>query len=864
MTERTPEPPGRAELPHILVPWVATEQSYRGRGMGGKNPLRQIGDRRGHADKLKGELETARDVALGRVAAVAPEIAAGGFALSVEGWSDEPGYKLAVQSLDTSGAKLLSVTPETSQSPDRAVVWLPFDAVSKFFTKIDQFATETTSQGNPRNQALVANIAELRLAMLHDLWQEEEQFPDPNETRWWELWLARLAHAPRSVERSAPGPDIVLRAIAAEHEWPIAQQTLSFPENVVALVRASATELTTILSTNAVPSELHRARVTSEILDLDSSFQKDLVSDLQSRFTPAGADAAAVCVLDTGLMRGHPLLQASTDYSRSALPGEPGDHVPDHAGHGTAMAGLALFGDLEHQLNGTGPVMLRHRIEAVKVIRDNHDTTTPPEMYPAVVATAAASVEDQSRRRAFSMAITVDDVRGTDGRPTAYSASLDALAFGTDIAPGSEGVELLGDPDPQASRLFVVSAGNVDRSEWKTDHLAVSDVSRVQNPAQAWNVLTVGAYTEKATLPGNQSFQGWSTVAEKGELSPFSRTSMTFGRNWPVKPDIVMEGGNLLVDASGTEFDTHDCVSQLTTRNSPFGLLTTTNATSAATAQVARLAAVAMEQYPALWPESVRGLLVHAAEWTPAMWQHFTERGSDFNPRDRKGDRLRLLRRYGWGVPTEERVLASAASSVTLLIQDEFRPFEPGSSGLTMRALRLHRLPWPREQLTGLPLDANVRMRVTLSYFVEPNPSSRGWQGRYRYSSHGLRFDVRRPLEALEDFERRLSNQASREEAGDALQPEAPADAPWFLGPRMRNTGSLHADTWEGSGAHLAESGYIGITPVGGWWKDNKRSDRAELPIRYALLVSLRTDAVATDIYTPIAAQIGIPVPVEA
>ena len=61
-----------------------------------------------------------------------------------------------------------------------------------------------------------------------------------------------------------------------------------------------------------------------------------------------------------------------------------------------------------------------------------------------------------------------------------------------------------------------------------------------------------------------------------------------------------------------------------------------------------------------------------------------------------------------------------------------------------MRALRLHKLPWPQEQLRDL-FGADVRLRVTLSYFVEPNPSSRGWQGRYRYASHGLRFDVKRP-----------------------------------------------------------------------------------------------------------------------
>ena len=185
-------------------------------------------------------------------------------------------------------------------------------------------------------------------------------------------------------------------------------------------------------------------------------------------------------------------------------------------------------------------------------------------------------------------------------------------------------------------------------------------------------------------------------------------------------------------------------------------------------------------------------------------------------------------------------------------------PFEVGKNGISMRAFRLHELPWPQEQLREL-FDATVRMRVTLSYYVEPNPSSRGWQGRYRYASHGLRFDVKRPAETIDDFQRRLSNQAAQEQTGSAPR-TTDSDDRWFIGSRTRNAGSLHPDIWTGTGAALADSGYIGVTPVGGWWKDNNRRDRIGLPVRYALLVSLRTDAVATDIYTPIATQIGLPV----
>jgi Subtilase family len=835
---------------------------YRGQGGGQRKPNRPIGDRRAHADELKGQVEAARDEARAALAEADPVTAANGFALTVEGW-DESNYKLAVQSLDANGAKLLSVTPGTDQASERAVIWLPFTAVERFFNKIDEYATDLTSRGRPKNEALVANIAELRLAVLRDMWQEPEQFPDSDEERWWEVWLARF-QPPRGRSKHAdaqtgyvPGPGDVLRAVARERGWPIVDEMLAFPDNVVALVRTTATGLATLLTTSAVPSELHRARVASEFLDpeLGPGFLSDMVNDLKSHIEPAEPDSASVCVLDTGVLRGHPLLEASVDHVLSALPDSRPQPAPD-GGHGTQMAGLALFGDLERQMHATNTIALRHRLESVKILRANYDSANDPEMYGTITATAAASIElAQQRRRAFSLAVTTGEADGCDGSPTSWSASIDALAFGTDIQVSNSGIELLGEPDPRAARLFMVSAGNI-RDGHQADHLALCDTQRVQNPAQAWNVLTVGAYTEKVTPPSDAIFQGWTTVAPEGDLSPYSRTSMRFDRGWPIKPDIVLEGGNLLANASGTQFDDHDVVRLLTTSSSSQALLTTVNATSAATAQAGRLAAVAMEQYPSLWPETVRGLLVHAAEWTPAMLAHFKDAGNS------KVKRVQLLRRYGWGVPTEERVLNSGASSVTLMVQDEFRPFEPKNSGLSMRAFRLHRLPWPQEQLRDL-YDANVRLRVTLSYFVEPNPSSRGWEGRYRYASHGLRFDVKQSTESLDDFERRLSNMASQEETDSSPARGRDADKRWYVGVRGRNSGSLHGDIWEGTGAELAESGYIGIIPVGGWWKDNNRRDRAGLPVRYALLVSLHTDAVAADIYTPIATQIGIPVSIE-
>ena len=61
----------------------------------------------------------------------------------------------------------------------------------------------------------------------------------------------------------------------------------------------------------------------------------------------------------------------------------------------------------------------------------------------------------------------------------------------------------------------------------------------------------------------------------------------------------------------------------------------------------------------------------------------------------------------------------------------------------------------------------------------------------------------------------------------------------------------------------LAERGVIGIYPVGGWWKDQPKRDRSDKGARYVLVVSIETPGVATDIWTPVAQQVGVPIVIE-
>ncbi|MFZ2406429.1 MAG: hypothetical protein WAW41_14940, partial [Methylobacter sp.] len=87
------------------------------------------------------------------------------------------------------------------------------------------------------------------------------------------------------------------------------------------------------------------------------------------------------------------------------------------------------------------------------------------------------------------------------------------------------------------------------------------------------------------------------------------------------------------------------------------------------------------------------------------------------------------------------------------------------------------------------------------SYFIEPNPGRRGYRQRFSYQSHGLRFEVIRPGQSLENFRAFINKLADTEEYDG---PEGDPDG-WHLGPQIRTRGSLHADVWTGSAAALAD-----------------------------------------------------------
>ncbi len=148
-----------------------------------------------------------------------------------------------------------------------------------------------------------------------------------------------------------------------------------------------------------------------------------------------------------------------------------------------------------------------------------------------------------------------------------------------------------------------------------------------------------------------------------------------------------------------------------------------------------------------------------------------------------------------------------------------------------------------------------------VSYFVEPNPSERGFRSRYRYESHGLRFDVRRGYESERDFRTRVNAAARDEEEGTR---SGGGDPGWLIGKQNRHRGSLHSDTWRGSAAELASRGSLAVYPTLGWWKTRPGLARYDKPARYSLIVSIRAPEVDVNLYNAVANQVAASVPIES
>ncbi len=350
-------------LPHIYLPGHGNREDLRSPRSGGGSGAIPERNRQQHAQRLEEMLTAAVAAAEDRIINRDPTIRGGtpGFYLEFE----LPQTQQAVlDKLENKQGKqhieLVAARPSTEGSDLlKATVFVPESRREHYLRKVRAYANEDSvrykkdEEGNylldekgnrleksrrPKNQALVAALETANLGEVLSLYTDDSDiFPKVGKEVWWEVWLR-------------PERRTILDHAADQLQVTVREHTVSFVEREVVLARASPETIGRIVANTDAIAELRLARDTpSFFIEMEGAHQIAWAQELAERIVPPKGNAPAVCLLDSGSTRRHPLIiPALTERDLQAwhvdLHGE--DVSAQWNGHGTQMSGVVLYGDL--------------------------------------------------------------------------------------------------------------------------------------------------------------------------------------------------------------------------------------------------------------------------------------------------------------------------------------------------------------------------------------------------------------------------------------------------------------------------------------------------------------------------------------
>jgi hypothetical protein len=340
-------------------------------------------------------------------------------------FTGKEGYELVTKSLEDlrQGIRLLNV--KKVEGTIQATVFVPEHKKTVFAQKILKYADAIRNEVEKiPNKLLLDSIESITPAILKSFWiGKNEGIPDKTPA-WCEIWLL-------CYEENYDNADNVeqmnehFKEICLILDIPCNNSFIHFKERIVKLIRANADQLASLIKCLDTIAEIRRfEEPTSFFEELSPSEQKefadDLFSRLQNDFTKV-----SICLLDTGLNNGHPLLSdACEDDCLQTV--NPAWATSDHDGHGTEMAGVALFYNLKDRLLSSEDIVIRHHLESVKILPPPPGVNDP-QLYGDITkqAISLAEITRPDTERALCMAVTEKNQFSiNDGTPSSWSGAI--------------------------------------------------------------------------------------------------------------------------------------------------------------------------------------------------------------------------------------------------------------------------------------------------------------------------------------------------------------------------------------------------------------------------------------------------------
>ena len=385
-------------------------------------------------------------------------------------------------------------------------------------------------------------------------------------------------------------------------------------------------------------------------------------------------DLVGVVVIDSGVMQGHPLLgptlgdaQVFPDRARERVDGNAADGDELTGGHGTAVAGIAVYNDVgaciaEREFTPSA------RLFSARVTNNRNEFDEDELAEHQLVSAVEYFLNNYPSARVFN--ISLGDNRlvcGDGGYQFRLAAVIDELAY----------------QHRDREIVFTVSAGN-----YHPEHLTPEEIlarypeyllnaeARVINPATSALAITVGGLSYGPGVEVQAARAGdidRLIAGERGWPSPFTRIG--WGLDSAIKPEVVDFAGDSSFERGRINQQPRHAGLPTTAKDfaPPEGrLFRTVSGTSFAAPKVANLCARLFREFPGASSNLIRALVASSAAVPSNRPASLTGLNSSED---------RVVKIYGYGQPEFERARWSAQNSVILLDDniidiDQFRLYQ--------------------------------------------------------------------------------------------------------------------------------------------------------------------------------------------
>jgi hypothetical protein len=514
------------------------------------------------------------------------------------------------------------------------------------------------------------------------------------------------------------------------------------------------------------------------------AFENFRVSDVT--IEPPQNNAETICVIDSGVAALNPFLEPvlRRDISRSFVYGcSP---TEDAYGHGSGVASLAAFYDIEYQSGGVNRPSAF--ICSARVLTDEGQLDVPR------VNDTRTDIRNQSWLLSRILREVVSHFHPLGVRIFVLSLELKghiwSQAHRRQVARNAWTARTLDQLSREFGVVFVTITGNVSPSnvadlleaESYPAHL-LSPLAKVLDPGHAALAVTAGSVAHSARVV----VAPHTAIAEPGQPSPFTRSGPGFGDS--IKPDFIERGGNLVRDALLNSVRENAGTNVVMASSKLTPALQHGHGTSFAAPRCAHHLALILRDLRALSVEP-------SAQLLRAMLGGSARRPNGSELLDDDGN-LALL---GFGLPDGFRALDCAQHSALLFWQ--------GTVQVDHTAIfRIH-VPVELTEQTG-------RKRIVVS--VASAPPVQPW-GTGEYLGAEMKFRLFRgdrdaaQIEALMQRDEREENVAAKDGVDDLITE---------LGITRRSCGTLQVDThvWSQHDASYSADDYtLGVSLTSASW----------------------------------------------